>query len=110
MSYASRLGEVRAASYRQKVEDENARADFERVSGSSRSYKIFSKELASSQKEKPRTNNRGGRSNTRARRPFGSTDHTTATPEPGAAEEEAKLPGSSTLERMHFAAHHTLAE
>ena len=70
-----RLGEARAASYRQKVEDENARADFERVSGSSRSYKNFSKELASSQKEKPRTNSRGGRSNMRPRRPFDRPYH-----------------------------------
>ena len=65
-----RLGEARAASYRQKVEDENARADFERVSGNSRSYKIFSKELASSQKEKPRSYSRGGRGPNRGRRPF----------------------------------------
>ena len=66
-----RLGEARAASYRQKVEDENARADFERVSGNSRSYKIFSKELASSQKEKPRERSRGGRMTSRDRRSFG---------------------------------------
>ena len=65
-----RLGEARAASYRQKVEDENARADFEHVSGSSRSYKIFSKELASSQKEKPRTYSRGNRPPNRSRRPY----------------------------------------
>ena len=65
-----RLGEARAASYRQKVEDENARADFEHVSGSSRSYKIFSKELASSQKEKPRPYSRGGRVPNRNRRPY----------------------------------------
>jgi len=50
-----RLGEVRADRYDQKVEDEDARADFELVSGSSRSYKIFSKELSASQKDSSAT-------------------------------------------------------
>ena len=36
----------------QKVEDESTRSDFELISGSSRSCKIFSKELASPQPEK----------------------------------------------------------
>ena len=48
-----RLGADGAKRYYQKVEDESARSDFELISGSTRSYKIFSKELASSQK--PRT-------------------------------------------------------
>ena len=47
-----RLGADGARRYYQKVEDESARSDFELISGSSRSYKIFSKELASSQKGK----------------------------------------------------------
>ena len=47
-----RLGADGAHRFRQKVEDEDARSDFELISGNSRSYKIFSKELASAQKAK----------------------------------------------------------
>lgn len=47
-----RLGAEGARRYHQKVEDEKSRLDFELVSGTSRSFKIFSKELASSQKAK----------------------------------------------------------
>ena len=45
-----RLGAEGAHRFQQKVDDEDARTDFELISGNSRSYKIFSKELASAQK------------------------------------------------------------
>ena len=45
-----RLGESYAQSFRQKLEDEDARADFQLVSGNSKAFKLFSKELSASQK------------------------------------------------------------
>ena len=64
-----RLGAEGARRYHQKVEDEKSRADFELISGSSRSYKIFSKELASSQKTKAASSARRRYSSSRRDRP-----------------------------------------
>ena len=47
-----RLGDEGAQRFHQKLENEDARSDFELISGSSRSYKIFARELASAQKAK----------------------------------------------------------
>ena len=63
-----RLGADGARRYYQKVEDESARNDFELISGSARSYKIFSKELASSQKAKPSSSSSSRRSRPTPRR------------------------------------------
>ena len=63
-----RLGAEGARRYHQKVEDEKSRADFELISGSSRSYKIFSKELASSQKSKSAASSRRRFSSSRRER------------------------------------------
>ena len=43
--YILRLGESGAEEYRRKVEDEEAKGDFERVAGGSRAFKIFTKVL-----------------------------------------------------------------
>ena len=64
-----RLGAEGARRYYQKVEDEKSRTDFELVSGSSRSYKIFAKELASSQKSKAASSVRRRYSASRSGRP-----------------------------------------
>ena len=45
-----RLGRVGAANFRRKVEDERARASFEEASGSSKAYKLFTKELEETRK------------------------------------------------------------
>ena len=45
-----RLGRIGAANFRRKVEDERARASFEEASGSSKAYKLFTKELEETRK------------------------------------------------------------